>query len=63
MIQPTSISLNPYEYTLGLCYYPFAVNFDRCVRSYNTLNNLSNKTCVANETEDLNLSVSTWLQE
>ena len=34
-----------------------AVKFDRCVGSCNTLNDLSNKVCVPNKTEDLNLSV------
>ena len=33
------------------------VKFDRCVRRCNTLNDLSNKVCVPNKTEDLNLSV------
>ena len=32
-------------------------NLDRCVGSYNTLNDLSTKVCVLNKTEDLNLSV------
>ena len=38
-------------------YYPFTVKLDRCVGSCNTLNDLSNKVCVPNKTEDLNLSV------
>ena len=33
------------------------VKLDRCVGSCNTLNDLSNKVCVPNKTEDLNLSV------
>ena len=33
------------------------VKFDRCVRRCNTLNDLSNKVCVPNKIEDLNLSV------
>ena len=33
------------------------VNLDRCVEICNTLNDLSNKVCVPNEIEDLNLSV------
>ena len=38
--------------------YPFAVKLlDRCVGSCNTLYDLSNKVCVPNKTEDLNLSV------
>ena len=57
MTQPTVINLNSNEYTQGLCYYTFAVNLDRYVGSCNTLNDLFNKVCVPNETEDLNLSV------
>ena len=38
-------------------HYPFAVNLDRCVGSYNILNNLSNRVCVPNKTEDLNLNI------
>ena len=33
------------------------VKLGRCVGSCNTLNDLSNKVCVPNKTEDLNLSV------
>ena len=33
------------------------VKLDRCVASCNTVNDLSNKVCVPNKTEDLNLSV------
>ena len=57
MIQPTLINLHPNECSQELHYYPFAVNLDRCVGSCNTLNNLSNKACVPNKTEDLNLTV------
>ena len=32
-------------------------NLDRCVRSYNTLNDLSNRVGASNKTEDLNLHV------
>ena len=55
MTQPSIISLHPNEYTQGLLYYPFAVNLDRCVGSCNTFNDLSNKVCVPNKTEDLNM--------
>ena len=55
--QPTLINLHPSEYTQVLHYYLFAINLDRCVWSCNTLNDLSNKVCVPNKTEDLNLSV------
>ena len=57
MTQPTLIHLHPNEYTQGLLYYPFAVNLDRCMGSCNTLNDLSNRICVPNKTEDLNLNV------
>ena len=57
MTQPTLINLHPNKYVEGLRYYPFAVNLDRCMGGYNTLNDLSNKLCVPNKTEDLNLSV------
>ena len=55
MIQPTLINLHPNEYSQELHYFPFAVNLDRCVGSCNTLNDLSNKVCVSNKTEDLNI--------
>ena len=55
--QPTLINLHPNEYSQEFHYYPFAVNLDRCVGSRNTLNDLSNKVCVSNKTEDLNLNV------
>ena len=56
-IQTTIISLHPNEYSEEFHYYPFVIKLDRCVRSCNTLNDLSNKVCVPNKTEDLNLSV------
>ena len=48
-VQPTLIKLHPNEYTQGLRYYPFAVNLDRCVGNFNTLDNLSNKVYVPNK--------------
>ena len=57
MLQPTLINLHPNEYSQEFHFYPFAVKLDRYVGSCNTLNDLSNKVCVPNETEDLNLSV------
>ena len=59
MTQPTLINSHPNEYIEGLRYYPFAVNLDRRMGSCNTLNDLSNKACVPNKTEDLNFSVLT----
>ena len=57
MTQPTLINLNPNECSQKFHYYAFSVNLDRCVGSCNTLNELSNKLCVPNRTEDLNPSV------
>ena len=57
MIQPTIIYVYPNEYTKGLYYYPFVVNLDKFTGSCNTLNDLSNKACVPNKPEDLNLNV------
>ena len=57
MTHPTLINLHPNEYSQGLRYYPFAVNLDRCVGSFNILDDLSNRVCALNKTEDLNLSV------
>ena len=57
MIQPTLINLYPNEYSQEFHYYPFAVKLNRCVGSCNTLNDLSNKVCIPNKTEDSNLSV------
>ena len=40
-----------------LHHYPFAGKLDKSARSCNTLSELSNKLCVPNKIEDLNLSV------
>ena len=53
----TQLLLSIYILTNTLHCYPFVVNLDRCVGSCNTLDCLSNKACVSNKTEDLNLSV------
>ena len=57
VIQLTLINLHPNEYSQELHYYPFAVNLDRCVGSCSTLNDLLNKVCVSNKTEDLKISM------
>ena len=57
MTQPTLINLRPDEYSQEFHYYPFVVKSDQRVGSCNTLNDLSNKVCIPNKTEDLNLSV------
>ena len=59
MNKPTLINLHPNEYSQEFHYYPFAVKLDRCIGSFDTLNDLSNKVCIQNKTEDLNLSLST----
>ena len=55
-IQPTLINLHPNEYNQELHYYPLAVKLERCIESCNTLNDLFDKACIPNKTEDLNLS-------
>ena len=51
------INLHPNEDIKELRYYPFPVEWDRCDESCNTLNDLSDKVCVPNKTDDLNISV------
>ena len=57
MTQPTLINLHPSDYSREFRYYPFLVRLYRCVGICNTLNDLSNKVCVPDKIEDLNLSV------
>ena len=57
MIQATVINLHPNEQRQEFHYYSFTVKLDECVGSCNTLNDLSNKVCITNKTEDLNLSM------
>ena len=56
-IQPALINLHPNEHSQEFHHYPFAVKLDRFVGSCNTLDDLSNKVCIPNKTEDLNQSV------
>ena len=56
-IQANFISLHANEYSQEFHYYPFAIKVYRCVGICNTLNDLSNKLCVSNKTEDFNLSM------
>ena len=56
-IQPTLFNLHSNECSQGFHCNPFAIKLDRCAGSCNTLNDLSNKVCVLNKTEDLNLSM------
>ena len=53
----TFIYLHSNEYSQEFHYYPFSVKLERCAGSSNAVNDLSNKACVPNKTEDLNLSV------
>ena len=53
MIQPNLINLHPNECSQEFHWYAL----DRSVGSCNALNDLSNKLCVLNKTENLNLSV------
>ena len=57
MTQPTLINLHTNEYSQKSHYYPFTVKLERCVGSCNTINDLSNKVCILNKTEDLNLNI------
>ena len=57
IIQPAVINLQSNECSQDLYYYSFVVKLDRCVGSCNSLNDISNKACVPNKTEDLNLSM------
>ena len=63
MTQLTLINLQPTEYSQEFYYYPFAIKLDSCVESCNTLNDLPNKVCVPNKTEDLNLSMFNIITE
>ena len=63
MTQPTLINLYSNEYSQEFHYYPFAVKLDRCIGSFDTLNDLSNKVCIPNKTEDLNLSMFNMIME
>ena len=51
--EPTIINLHSNKYMQRLHYYPFGVNLDRCFGSCNTINDLSDKVCFPNKTEDL----------
>ena len=53
MTQLTLLNLHPTKNSQEFHYYPFAVKLDRCVGSCNTLNDLSNKVCDPNKTEDV----------
>ena len=56
MTQPTFINLHSNESNQEFHYYPFVVKLNISIVSCNTLNDLSNKVCVPNKTENLDLS-------
>ena len=56
-IQPTIINSDSTEYNQEFNYYQFSVKLNWCAGSCNILNDLSNKVCVPNKTEDLNLNM------
>ena len=56
-IQSTLINLHSNEYSQELHYYPYVIKLDRCVESCSTFNDLYNKVCVPNKTEDSNIHV------
>ena len=62
-IYPTLTNLHPNEYSQELHYYPFAVKFDKCIGSCDTLNDLSNRVCVPNKTENLNTHAFNMITE
>ena len=55
-IQPTLINLHPNEFSQEFHYYPLAVKLDRCTGSCNTINDLSDKVCAPNKSENWHLS-------
>ena len=59
-IQPCLTNLHG-EYNQELHYYPFASKLKICVRSCNTLNDLSNKVGVPNKTQDSNIRVANMI--
>ena len=58
-IPPNLINLHRNKYSQEFHYYAFSITLDRFVGSCNTINDVSNKVCIQNKTEDLNLSVFT----
>ena len=57
MTQPTVLNLHLNECSQELLYYLFVVNLDRCAGNGNTLDDLSSKVYVPNETKELNFHV------
>ena len=55
--QSTFLNLHHNEYIERLRYCPLAVHLDRCMESCNTFNDVSDKVCAQNKTEDFSLGV------
>ena len=53
LIQHALINWHPNAYSHEFHYCLFAVKLDRCVWNCNTLNDIHNKVCIPNKTEDL----------
>ena len=60
MTQATLGNLHLNEYSQELHGNPFMVNVDRCAGNGNTLDDLSSKLCVPNETEDETCMFLIW---
>ena len=50
-------NLHPNEHSQQFHYYPLTIKLDKCVRSCNTLNDLSIKLCIPNKPKYLNLKL------
>ena len=55
-VSSRNINLHPNKQS-SISLLSISLKFDGCVGSSNTINDLSNKVCIPNKTEDLNLSV------
>ena len=60
---PTLIDLHSNEDNQEFHFYPFGFKLDRCVGRCSAINDLSNKVCLPNKTEDLNLTVLNMITE
>ena len=59
MTQPTFINFHPKTFTI----IHLSLNYIYVVGDCNTIHSLSNKVCVSNKTEDLNLSLIAGINE
>ena len=56
-IKPNLINLHPNECNQEFHYYPFATKLHKCIGGCNTRNDLSNRVCVPDKIENLNIHV------